>query len=149
MKRRFARSSDGAEDAKTTQQDIAVLNNDADSQKLVNDLQSSEFAVVLSATTQIRRMLSIERDPPIDRVLQMGVLPRLVSFLQCWDTQPQLALEAAWAITNVASGTSAHTRAVVEAGAVPMFVQLLGCASESVRLVYVLLLICVGLLLLL
>uniref|UniRef100_A0A0D9Y659 Importin subunit alpha n=1 Tax=Oryza glumipatula TaxID=40148 RepID=A0A0D9Y659_9ORYZ len=99
---------------------------------MIGGVYSDDNNLQLEATTQFRKLLSIERSPPIEEVIQSGVVPRFVQFLTREDF-PQLQFEAAWALTNIASGTSENTKVVIDHGAVPIFVKLLGSSSDDVR----------------
>ena len=62
-------------------------------------------------------------------MIDAGCVPTLVGFLD-FDDDPKLQLEAGWALTNIASGTSAQTDTVIDAGALPCFVRLLKISSS-------------------
>lgn len=85
----------------------------------------------LKAVQAARKLLSRDRNPPINDLIESGILPILVECLQC-DQNPSLQFEAAWALTNIASGTSHQTQAVVQAGAVPHFMRLLESSHQNV-----------------
>ncbi|KAG7267157.1 hypothetical protein CRUP_009412 [Coryphaenoides rupestris] len=77
------------------------------------------------------KLLSSDRNPPIDDLIKSGILPILVRCLER-DDNPSLQFEAAWALTNIASGTSAQTQAVVKSNAVPLFMRLLRSPHQNV-----------------
>lgn len=87
---------------------------------------------IFAAVQSVRKMLSRERNPPIDDVIKANLVPSLVGFLTC-DEHSMLQFEAAWALTNIASGTSLQTRHVVEAGAIKPFIRLLSSSSSNVQ----------------
>ncbi|CAH1990723.1 unnamed protein product [Acanthoscelides obtectus] len=85
----------------------------------------------LMAIQSARKLLSSDRNPPIDALIDSKILPILVKCLERQDN-PALQFEAAWALTNIASGTSAQTNKVVQAGAVPLFLMLLHSPRQNV-----------------
>jgi len=84
----------------------------------------------LNALRGFRRLLSVEKNPPVQQCIDCGALPLFVHFLQRSDVT-QLQFEAAWALTNIAS--TDRTRVIVESMAVPYLAQLLNSAEADIR----------------
>lgn len=74
----------------------------------------------------IRRLLSRSKNPPVDEVINAGLLGALVEGLKVPDHKIQF--ECAWSLTNVVSGTSEQTISGVKAGCCPL---LLGLCKGS------------------
>ncbi|ESQ49490.1 hypothetical protein EUTSA_v10020485mg [Eutrema salsugineum] len=102
-------------------------------QKLISRIWSDKRDLLIEATTQIRTLLCGEMfNVRVEEVIQAGLVPRFVEFLT-WDDFPQLQFEAAWALTNIASGTSENTEVVIDHGAVAILVRLLSSPYDGVR----------------
>uniref|UniRef100_A0A8C0F0D0 Importin subunit alpha n=1 Tax=Bubo bubo TaxID=30461 RepID=A0A8C0F0D0_BUBBB len=98
---------------------------------LTQNASSDNQGIQLSAVQAARKLLSSDRNPPIDDLIKSGILPILVHCLER-DDNPSLQFEAAWALTNIASGTSEQTQAVVQSNAVPLFLRLLHSPHQNV-----------------
>ena len=110
----------------TSQVDISIL------PQLLQAMITGDIAVKFQATQQVRKLLSIEKTPPIQPVIEVGMVPHLVQFIQ-QDQMPDLQFEAAWALTNIASGNADQTKCVVEAGTIPLFIRMLHSANTDVK----------------
>ncbi|CEM29194.1 unnamed protein product [Vitrella brassicaformis CCMP3155] len=95
-------------------------------------LKSGDTAIQLEAAAAVGRLLAIEEVPPTQEAVDAGVVQPLVGLLSD-SSMPKVQYEAMWSLTNIAGGTSGQTQAVVEAGAIPPFVQLLSSPYDGVR----------------
>lgn len=100
--------------------------------RLVEALNSADVARQLEAATEFRKLLSIEKNPPIQQVINTGVVPRLIALLACVQHET-LQFEAAWTLTNIASGTTEHTQHIINHGAIQAFIQLLLSPNAEVK----------------
>nr|XP_020007064.1 importin subunit alpha-8-like [Castor canadensis] len=99
--------------------------------EIIKGVNSLDPTLCFLATQAARKMLSQERNPPLKVMVEAGLIPRLVELLKP-PVPPNLQFEAAWALTNIASGTSEQTRAVVEGGAIPPLTELLSSPHATV-----------------
>eukprot|EP00026_Physarum_polycephalum_P009036 Phypoly_transcript_09146.p1 GENE.Phypoly_transcript_09146~~Phypoly_transcript_09146.p1 ORF type:complete len:465 (+),score=94.08 Phypoly_transcript_09146:26-1396(+) len=93
--------------------------------KMMESLQSTDPALRKEAITKFRKILCIERNPPIEKVIASGAIPIFVQLLN--DKDWTLRFEATWALTNVAAKNSS---AVLDA--VPALIESLN--SEHVEI---------------
>jgi len=101
-------------------------------ERIVEGIQDDDNPKLQFECTQnARKTLSRERHPPISKMVEANILNKLVQFLS-WSHNVEMQFEAAWALTNIASGNSEQTLAVVHSGAVPELIKLLSHSSLHV-----------------
>ena len=74
--------------------DPAIMARLQELPKIVAGVMGTDEKMHLEATTQFRKLLSIERNPPIQAVIDTGVVPRFVQFIER-DHNPPLQVRCA------------------------------------------------------
>lgn len=86
----------------------------------------------LETLMKIRKTLSIGEDPPIRQLVETNIIPRVIHFLGRYDNY-HLQFEAAWILTNIGSGETEYTKAIIDAHGVAPLVTLLNTPHEDVK----------------
>ena len=108
-----------------------VVVGDLNLEELLAGIRSADQAQRLKCLVEFRKLLSLQNNQNnhIQQVIDCGACPDFIEFLH--DADPVVQFEAAWALTNVASGTSAHTQYMMDQGAIPAFLELLSTGSTK------------------
>ena len=90
---------------------------------------------LMTSLDQLNRLLQ-KQDPPIQKVIDAGVLlPKLVGFLQKeGGYELQLLILAVYTLRIISRGKSEHVEEIVQLGAIPPLVHLLGSSHSDLSL---------------
>mmetsp|Transcript_22108 Transcript_22108/g.32889 ORF Transcript_22108/g.32889 Transcript_22108/m.32889 type:complete len:527 (+) Transcript_22108:106-1686(+) len=130
-RRNISRSPNPGGEGASEQDAEKIVFRPEDLPRLTAAVKGKDGSLALKATVEFRKILSIERNPPIQQVIDCGVVPYFIRFLKINDAT--LQFEAAWALTNIASGAPHQTKVVMDAGAIPLFVKLLSSRSADLQ----------------
>lgn len=101
-------------------------------------LFSNNLEDIYRGTYDCRIKLSVDVNPPIQEIILSGIVPRFVELLdknfyikfEDNTLSQKCRFEAAWVITNIASGNSEQTKYVVTVGAIPLLVKMVSEEDE-------------------
>eukprot|EP01084_Bolivina_argentea_P158359 275869_1 len=108
------------------------LSNSETHQKLLQNLKkfvqgtfNDHPATIYECIRKIRELTAIAEIPPIKKVIDSGVIPRIIQLLS-FNKHPNIQFEAMWILTNISSTDKPeYTGTVVRNGAVPLFCKIL------------------------
>jgi len=101
---------------------------------------SQNIEDIYKGTYECRTFISVQFNPPIQDVVDSGLVPRFVelldpSFYSKFGTNPlasKCRFEAAWIITNIVSGNAEQTKYVVRLGAVSFLAKMAAEPDETI-----------------
>jgi importin subunit alpha-1 len=99
--------------------------------ELIQLICQKEDHKLLFGVVGLRKLLSFIDNPPIQNVIDANLLPHLLGLIGRSDF-PRLQFEVLWCLTNIASGKADHVQALIDKGAIPIFISLLGSDHKNI-----------------
>eukprot|EP01129_Flabellula_baltica_P012144 TRINITY_DN5437_c0_g1_i1.p1 TRINITY_DN5437_c0_g1~~TRINITY_DN5437_c0_g1_i1.p1 ORF type:complete len:505 (-),score=116.39 TRINITY_DN5437_c0_g1_i1:11-1525(-) len=85
----------------------------------------------IEGISNIRKALAKDSNPPIQQVIESGLVETFSQFLE--SQNDKVVFESAWALTNIASGSSDQTQVLIYCDVPKKFKQLLYHQNEDIR----------------
>lgn len=110
--------------------------------ELAEKINSANTDVIIEGITEMRRLLCAEKLPPIDAMVSLGLTPIFRSLINTqnpiYSTMPQEKMhkilhETTWVLTNITSGNTEQTMAVLNSGAHLHLIELLKVGTPEIQ----------------
>lgn len=108
---------------KKTRESNQKTDTNSEFNDILQNIYSDDYTSISSGVYGLRMYLSQNNNPPIDKVLNLNILPVLNKLLvfENFKTQDNsviktIMVETAWCLTNICTGTHEQTKCVIDAG---------------------------------
>ncbi|CAG9332989.1 unnamed protein product [Blepharisma stoltei] len=113
--------------ARSLTEDTLASHEKNEMESMLTILTCGDAQDVFIIIQQIRKMLSTEKNPPIQEILDLGVLPTLADLFAV----NQFKRDIAWIISNIASGNQMQCHQAVQVNSIDIFCQCLNSGKED------------------
>ena len=105
--------------------------NIKDFSKVINLFQSSNIDEKFKGLIGIRKLLSLESNPPIQKIIELKIVPELINLLD--SPLYEFKYEAIYCLCNIASGTEEQAKTIIIYGVIPKIFNLLDYSIEEIK----------------
>ena len=102
-----------------------------DCSKIINLFHSQNIDDKFKGLIGIRKLLSIESNPPIQEIIELNIVPELINLLD--NSLYEFKYEATYCLCNIAFGTPEQAKTIIIYGGIPKIMNLLDCSIEEIK----------------
>ena len=99
--------------------------------EIISAFRTNDIIQKYTGLVGIRKLLSIQSNPPIQELIDVGIIPELISLLE--NSPCEFQYEALWCLTNIATGTSDQANIIVVKGGIPKIINLMDSNIEELK----------------
>ena len=102
-----------------------------DFSKIINLFHSQNIDDKFKGLIGLRKLLSIESNPPIQEIIDLNIVPELISLLD--NPLYEFKYESTYCLCNIAYGTAEQAKTIMIYGGISKILNLLDCPIEEIK----------------